>query len=298
MALEKAFQEAGFGEGVYQYAPISASQLETVIASDKVKGGSLTGSDKAGKTMAKLCGENLKKWVLELGGSDPFIVLDDADLDKAAELAVAARFMNNAQACINAKRFIINENIYNEFKEKVINQVEKLKIGDPSDESTDLGPLSKESGLKTLKEQVKDTLNKGGKIGYGDQEQLDQEIDISKGLFFKPLILENIPKDSPAYKEELFGPVMIFFKVKDEDEAIKLANDNQFGLGGSVHTKDVKRGEKVALQIETGMVYVNDFPQDYSELPFGGVKNSGFGREGSYEGCKQFVNIKTIALND
>lgn len=224
--------------------------------------------------------------------------MDDADLDRAAELAVQSRLINNAQACTNAKRFIIQEQVYDEFKEKVIQQLAQINIGDPMKEETKLGPLAKESSVTGLQDQIKDCLDKGATIGYGDEDQLNKKVDPSQGFFFKPMILEDIPSDSEAYKEELFGPVFSFFKVKDDEDAVKLANDCQYGLGGAVHSADLKRGEKVALQVETGMMNVNDITRGYGELPFGGVKNSGFGREGGLEGCRQFVNIKTLTLTE
>lgn len=205
--------------------------------------------------------------------------------------------INNAQACTNSKRFIVHEKVYDEFKQKVIEHLDKIKVGDPNDEETDLGPLAKESGLKDLQEQVIDCIKKGATVGYGDEAQLYKEVDPSKGFFFTPMILENVPEDCEAYKEELFGPVFIFFKVKDDEEAIKIANDNQYGLGGAVHTQDYKRGEKIALEVETGMMNINDITRGYGELPFGGVKNSGHGREGSFHGCREFVNIKTVTLS-
>jgi len=206
--------------------------------------------------------------------------------------------INNAQACTNSKRFIIHEKVYDEFKQKVVEHLDDTKIGDPSSEETKLGPLAKESGVKDLKEQVNECIEKGGKVAYGDKNQLSEEVDPSKGFFFTPMILEDIPKDCDAYKEELFGPVFIFFKVNNDEEAIELANENQYGLGGAVHSKDKSRAEKIAMEVETGMMNINDITRGPGELPFGGVKNSGYGREGGIEGCRQFVNIKSITYTE
>lgn len=211
-------------------------------------------------------------------------------------MGVDGRMKNNAQACTNSKRFIIHEQVYDEFKEKVISLLDSFKVGDPSSEDTTLGPLAKESSVITLRNQVKDCLQKGGKIGYGDQDQLDRDIDPSKGFFFTPIILEDIPEDSVAFSEELFGPVFTFFKVKDDQEAIAVANSSKYGLGGAVHTTDLERGRKIALQVESGMVHVNGNSSKQGYCPFGGVKYSGYGREGGKEGCRQFVNIKTISI--
>jgi len=294
-AMQKVYEEAGF-EGVYQYAPIRSEDLELAVSHKYCRGGSLTGSTVAGKSFGEICGRYAKKCVLELGGSDPFIVLDDANLDKAADLGVKSRFKNNAQACTNAKRFIVHESVYDEYKQKVIDILSKMKVGDPMDEKTDLGPLAKENSIKALRHQIKDTVDKGGKIGYGDEAQLEGDIDASKGFFFTPVILEDIPEDSEAYREELFGPVLSFFKIKDDEEAIRLANDNQYGLGGAVHTADLERGKKFCLRVETGMMNVNSATGGSNVLPYGGIKNSGYGRESSVHGCREFVNIKTVQI--
>lgn len=234
--------------------------------------------------------------MLELGGSDPFIVLDDANLAKAAKSGVTSRLINNSQACTNAKRFIVNENCYDEFKEKVIEELKEYTTGDPASEDTTLGPLSKEDAVLNLRKQVLKSIELGAKVAYGDESQLTTDLDPSKGFFFTPMILEDIPKDSPAYNEELFGPVIGMFKVKDDQEAVDVANDHEYGLGGAVFGTDIERAEKVALQIESGMVNINDITRGYKELPFGGVKNSGYGREGGIEGCREFINIKSITI--
>ena len=294
--LEKLFLEAGFPEGVYQYAPIDYKDVELVISDKRIRGCSLTGSANSGKIVGKICGAHIKKCVLELGGADPFIVLDDADISKAAKAGVASRLVNNSQACTNAKRFIVNEKIYDEFKEKVIQELDALKIGDPTEEDTTLGPLAKEEAVKGLRDQVLKSVEKGAKVSYGDESQLSTELDPTKGFFFTPIILEDIPKDSPAYNEELFGPVIGMFKVKDDQEAIELANDHEYGLSGAVFSTDIERAEKVALEIESGMMNINDISKGYKELPFGGVKSSGYGRESSMQGCREFINIKAVAI--
>lgn len=296
MELENLFLEAGFPEGTYQYAPIDYEDVERVIADKRIRGCSLTGSAASGKIVAAFCGKHIKKCVLELGGADPFIVLDDADLDKAAKCGVTSRLINNSQACTNAKRFIVNEKIYDDFKEKVIEELKVYKAGDPKSEETTLGPLSKEEAVILLRNQVIESIEKGAKVAYGDESQLTSELDPSKGFFFTPMILEDIPKDCPAYNQELFGPVIGMFKVKDDQEAIDIANDHEYGLGGAVFGADISRAEKVALQVESGMVNINDFTKGYKELPFGGCKNSGYGREGGIEGCREFINIKSITI--
>jgi succinate-semialdehyde dehydrogenase/glutarate-semialdehyde dehydrogenase len=295
LELERLFQEAGFPKGVYQYFPINYKDGERAIASKKVRGCSLTGSGKAGQSVGEYCGKHLKKCVMELGGADPLIVLEDADLDKAAKVGVSARMRNNAQACTNAKRFIVHESVYDEFKEKVIEQLKTFVKGDPMDENTTLGPLSKVAAVETLRKQVRESIEKGAKVGYGDQEQLTQEIDPSQGAFFTPMILEDFPKDSPAYHDELFGPVVCMFKFSTDQEAIDIANDHEYGLGGGVWSRDWQRAEKIALEIESGMVYVND-KGGHIQLPAGGCKNSGFGREGGPQGIREFVNIKSVSI--
>lgn len=258
MTLEKLFVDAGYEEGVYQYAPIDYEDVELVIADKRVRGVSLTGSAMSGRIVGGFCGKHIKKCVMELGGSDPFIVLDDADLDKAASVGVFSRLLNNAQACTNAKRFIVHEKIYDEFLEKVKAELDKAVIGDPTSEETTLGPLAKEESVHLLRSQVLKSLEKGAKVAYGDESQLTTLLDTSNGFFFTPMILEDIPVDCPAYNEELFGPVIGFFKVKDDQEAIDLANSHSYGLGAAVFGKDIERAERVAAEIESGMVNIND----------------------------------------
>jgi succinate-semialdehyde dehydrogenase/glutarate-semialdehyde dehydrogenase len=282
--------------GVYQYFPVNYEDVEMVIADKRIRGCSLTGSGASGRIVGAFCGAHIKKCVLELGGADPFIVLDDANLEKAAKAGVTSRLINNSQACTNAKRFIVNENVYDDFKQKVIDELTQIKIGDPREDDTNLGPLAKEEAVHNLRKQVLASIEKGAKVVYGDESQLNTELDTSKGFFFTPMILEDIPKDSPAYNEELFGPVIGMFKVKNDDEALELANDHEYGLSGCVFGTNLERAEKVALEIESGMVNINDFSKGHKELPFGGVTSSGYGREGGIDGCRQFINIKAVSI--
>lgn len=289
-AIEDIFKEAGAEAGVYTNLFIGGDKIGKLAEDDRIKGLSLTGSEKAGASLAEAAGKNLKKSVLELGGSDPFIVLEDADLDDAVAKAFDGRMKNTGQSCTAAKRIIVVEAIADEFLEKFTAKMSGLKVGDPSDESTEIGPLSSEGAAKQLAEQVEDTV-KAGAIAVIGGKRLDRE-----GAFMEPTILTNLKPGMRAYHEELFGPVASFYKVKDENEAIKLANDSTFGLGGAIFSKDVKRAEKVALQIETGMVFINSTTNSSPELPFGGTKRSGYGRELSSLGIEEFVNKKLIRI--
>lgn len=294
--LEKVFLEAGFDEGIYQYFPINYKDSEVIISDKRIRGVSVTGSAQSGRSVGALCGQYIKPCVMELGGSDPLVVLDDADLGKAASLGVTSRLNNNAQACTNAKRFIAVDAVYDEFKDKICQELDKVKLGDPSLEDTALGPLAKKDSLLNLREQVRKSIELGAKVVYGDESQLTAELDVTKGCFFSPMVLEDIPKESPAYTEELFGPVISLFRVKDEHEAIEIANDHEYGLSGAVFGADVAKAEKVARQIETGMININDISRGKRELPSGGVKNSGFGRESGMEGVRQFTNIRAVTI--
>jgi len=291
-AIEDVFKEAGAEEGIYTNLYVSGKKIGLLAADDRIKGLALTGSEEAGASLAEAAGKNLKKSVLELGGSDAFIVLDDADIDHAVENAFNGRMKNTGQSCTAAKRLIVVESIADEFLEKFTKKMSNLKVGDPADESTEIGPLSSEGAAKGLAEQVKDTIDAGAKVLLGGK-RLDRE-----GAFMEPTILTNIKKGMRAYHEELFGPVASFYRVKDEAAAIALANDSNFGLGGAVFSKDVERAEKVALQIETGMIFINTATQSSPELPFGGTKRSGYGRELSSLGIEEFVNKKLIRISE
>ena len=290
-AIEDLFIEAGAAEGIYTNLFISSKKIDKLAQDNRIKGLALTGSEEAGASLAESAGKNLKKSVLELGGSDPFIVLDDADIDNAVEQAFNGRMKNMGQSCTAAKRLIVADAIADEFLEKFSKRMSGLKVGNPADETTEIGPLSSEDAVKKLAEQVKDSIAAGATAVLGGK-RLERD-----GAFMEPTILTNLKPGMRAYHEELFGPVASFYRVKDEDEAIKLANDSEFGLGGAVFSKDIKRAERVALQIETGMVFINQPTASSPELPFGGTKRSGYGRELSSLGIEEFVNKKLIRIS-
>lgn len=291
-AIEDIFKEAGADEGIYTNLFISGKDIGKLADDKRIKGLSLTGSEKAGASLAEAAGKNLKKSVLELGGSDAFIVLDDADLDHAVEQAYNGRMKNMGQSCTAAKRIIVMEGIADEFLQKLTDKMKGLRVGDPAEESTEVGPLSSNDAVEKLEEQVRETIDAGATVLLGGSRMKDRQ-----GAFMEPTILTDIKPGMRAYHEELFGPVVSFYKVKDEQEAINLANDSDFGLGGAVFSKDTARAEKVALQIETGMVYINEPTSSSPELPFGGTKRSGYGRELSSLGIQEFVNKKLIRIS-
>ncbi len=288
IAFEKLWRDAGAPAGTYTNLLISHEQVSRVIDDPRIKGVALTGSVEAGKTVAARAGQNLKKSTMELGGSDAFIVLEDADLDKTVKWAVWAKMNNNGQCCIAGKRFIVVESLADTFLEKFQAALMALRPGDPMDKTTTLGPMSTEAALVKLLDQVKQAVAKGAKLVMGGNR-----IDHA-GSFMEPTILTNIQPNNPAFRDEFFGPVALLFRVKDEDEAIALANDSDFGLGGSVFTKDEARGKRVANRIDTGMVFINHPTWTAADLPFGGIKNSGYGRELASLGIQEFVNKKLI----
>ncbi len=288
LAMEEVIREAGLPENIFRSLLISAAQTGDVIADERVRAVTLTGSCDAGRKVASLAGQHLKKTVLELGGSDPFIVLADADLDLATEVAVASRFMNCGQSCIAAKRFIVEETIYDAFLERFQAAVAALNWGDPNAEDTRLAPMARHDLRDELHEQVGRSVAEGAKILLGGEPVDDA------GAFYQATILTDIPAGSTAYREELFGPVASVFRVKDAAAAVSLANDTCFGLGGSIWTGDSERGEALAREVETGAVFVNGLVKSDARLPFGGVRDSGYGRELSHHGLKEFVNAKTI----
>jgi len=288
MAIEKIFIDAGFPENVFRNLMISASQVQSVIEDERVSAVTLTGSEPAGRQVAANAGKNLKKSVLELGGSDPFVVLEDADLEHTVKNAVISRFLNSGQSCIAAKRFIVIESIADAFLEEFKIQVESLNIGNPLDRDTKLAPMARKDLRDELHQQVVDTINKGASAVTGCQPVE------GPGAFYKPSILANVSHGMRAYDEELFGPVAIVIIAKDENEALRIANDTRFGLGGSVWTANVTRGEAIARKIKAGSVFVNGFVKSDPRLPFGGIKASGYGRELSHHGMHEFVNAKTI----
>jgi succinate-semialdehyde dehydrogenase / glutarate-semialdehyde dehydrogenase len=289
--IEKIFQEAGFPENLFRTLLIPGSQVNYLIENPIIKAITLTGSEAAGRSIAKHAGQNLKKVVLELGGSDPFVVLADADVQKSAETAIAARMLNAGQSCIAAKRFIVHEAVIEPFAKKVKELIRKLKVGDPLSEETQIGPLARPEFIDDLNVQVKASIKMGAKLELGGKK-----IDHA-GNLFEPTLLTNVRPEMPVFKEETFGPVFPIIKVKSEEEAIRIANQSEFGLGGSIWTQNLEKGEALARQIESGAVFVNSMTKSDPRLPFGGIKNSGHGRELSYFGIHEFVNIKTIWLD-
>jgi len=288
LAIEKIFHDAGFPDGTFISMMISRDDTAKVIADPRVQAVTLTGSEIAGSKVAATAGENLKKTVLELGGSDAFIVLDDCDVDEAVRVGVASRFLNCGQSCIAAKRFIVLDSIANQFIPKFKEAVEDLKIGDPLDSSTNLPPMARQDLRDELHRQVQDSIDQGAIPLCGCK--IDQNIHAG----YPASIIDYVKPGMRAYKEELFGPVAIIIRAKDEDDAIKIANDSPYGLGGSVWTGNPYRGEDLARQIQSGASFVNGIVKSDPRLPFGGVKKSGYGRELSELGMHEFVNIKTI----
>jgi len=289
-AIAELFADCGLPNGVFTNLFIPSDFVESIISDDRVQGVSLTGSEKAGASVAGLAGKHLKRSVLELGGNDPFIVLEDADLEKTIELAVKGRMVNAGQSCVAAKRFIIVRAVADDFLEGFKEAMSNLEMGDPMDEDTTLSPLSTEDAAVKLQRQVQATIDAGATVLLGG-DRPDR-----KGAYFNPTILTDVTPDMPTYDQELFGPVATVYIVDDEEAAIKLANDSSYGLGGSVYTKDIARGRRVAERIETGMMFVNQPTNSQAELPFGGIKNSGYGRELSHLGILEFVNKKLIHL--
>lgn len=292
IAIEDLFKEAGAPEGLYTNLLISGKRASALVSDERIKGVSLTGSEAAGASVAAEAGKHLKKSVLELGGSDAFIVLEDANIDKAVEWAVIGRMNNNGECCVAAKRIIAVEAIADEFLAKFKEKLAKIKVGDPMDPSTELGPLSSEEAAVQLADQVDRSVKAGARVLLGGKRPN------RPGAYMDPTILTNLKPGIPAYHEELFGPVASFYRVKDEQEAIRLANDSDFGLGGSVFTQDIERGQRVADQIDTGMVFINHPTWTKEELPFGGTKRSGYGRELSELGINEFVNKKLIRISE
>lgn len=288
LAIESVFRDAGFPKGVFQTLLIDSEATAEVIAAPEVKAVSLTGSEAAGKAVAKLAGNHLKKCVLELGGSDPYLILEDADLEQAAKVCAKGRLLNNGQSCIGAKRFIVVERVYDEFLRLFKAEMAAAVMGDPMEESVDLGPMAREDLRDDLHDQVAKSLKKGARCVLGG------EVPDRKGAFYPATILTEVAPGQPAYDEELFGPVASVIKVQDEPEAIRVANDSPFGLGAAIFTRNTEAGERIAREIESGSVFINAMVKSDPRLPFGGIKNSGFGRELSEFGIREFVNIKTI----
>ena len=288
LAIGEIFQKAGFPEGVFQTLLVGSNKVAQIITDDRVKAGTLTGSEPAGASLASLAGQNIKKTVLELGGSDPFIVLETADINAAVEAAVTARMLNNGQSCIAAKRFILISSIADEFESRMAEKFADLKIGDPMLPDTEVGPLATPDILTELHQQVQICVEAGAKVLTGGQ-LLEQP-----GNFYPPTILTQIPEGTPAYSEEFFGPVALIFRVNSLDEAITLANSTIFGLGASGWTTNQAEQERLIRELEAGAVFINGLVKSDPRLPFGGIKRSGYGRELSSQGIHEFVNIKTV----
>jgi succinate-semialdehyde dehydrogenase/glutarate-semialdehyde dehydrogenase len=288
LAIEDVFRRAGFPDGAFQTLLVGSDAVPRILEDNRVVAATLTGSEPAGRSVAGIAGKQIKKTVLELGGSDPFIVMPSADLREAVATAVKARTINNGQSCIAAKRFLVATEIYDEFERAFVEEMKSLRVGDPLDEVTDIGPLATEQILKDVDEQVKTSVAAGAHILTGGKK-LE-----GAGNFYPPTVLANIPHDSPAYCEEVFGPVALLFRVKSIDEAIQLANGTTFGLGAAAWTNDALEQERFIDEIEAGCVFINGMVASDPRLPFGGGKNSGYGRELSEFGIREFVNIKTV----
>ena len=291
IAIQDLFREAGSPDGLYTNLLMSGKRASALVSDKRIKGVSLTGSEAAGSNLALEAGKHLKKSVLELGGNDAFIILEDADMEKTVDWAIVGRINNNGECCIASKRFIAVESVADEFLKKFTEKMAKLKIGDPMHKDTDLGPLSSEAAAVQIAEQVDRAVKNGAKAILGGK-RVECE-----GAFMQPTVLIDLKPDNPVYYEELFGPVATFYRVKNEEEAVKLANDSPFGLGGSIFTQDIARGKRVADQIDTGMVFINHPTWTQADLPFGGTKGSGYGRELSELGINEFVNKKLIRVS-
>lgn len=291
LAVEEVFQQADFPEAVFRTLLVGSKQVEAIIEHPLVKAVTLTGSTPAGRAVAQKAGQRLKKTVLELGGSDAYVILEDADLDLAVEACVNSRLINSGQSCIAAKRFIVVEPLRAEFEARFVERMRRVKMGDPLAEDTVVGPQARRDLRDDLHDQVRRSLESGAKCLLGGV------LPDGPGAFYPPTVLTNVSQGCPAYEEELFGPVAAIIPVENEAEAIRVANDTVFGLGAAVFTQDLARGERLAAEeIEAGCCFVNSFVKSDPRLPFGGIKESGYGRELSHYGLKEFVNIKTVYM--
>jgi succinate-semialdehyde dehydrogenase/glutarate-semialdehyde dehydrogenase len=292
LAIEDVFRRAGYPEGAFQTLLIGSDKVQRVIDDPRVRAATLTGSEGAGRQVGSEAGENIKPSVLELGGSDPFIVMPSADLEKAVSTAVTSRTLNNGQSCINAKRIILHEEIADEFERRFVEGMAALKVGDPMDEETEMGPLATPQIREDVDSQVKKSVEAGARVLTGGKP-----VD-GPGNFYPPTVITDVPEDSPAYREEIFGPAASLFRARDVDDAIRIANDTSFGLSSSAWTNDPDEQERFVNEIEAGMVYVNRMTESTPEIPFGGAKNSGYGRELSHFGIREFTNIKTVWIDE
>ena len=292
LLIEKIFHESDLPNDLFRTILIDHDQSEKLIGHDKVRGVTLTGSDGAGSIVGQQAAKAIKKSVLELGSNDAFIVLEDADLELAVETCTQARLINNGETCVAAKRFIVVDSVYDEFRKRIIEKFESKKAGDPMDKSSDFGPLARKDLQEKLHEQVEESVNKGATISVGGQ------LPAGKGSFYPATILENVKKGQPAYDDELFGPVASLIRAKDQDDALRIANDSRYGLGGAIFSKDEEKAIRLAREeFDTGMVYINGYGLANPALPFGGVKSSGHGREHGGFGIKEFVNIKGLHVH-
>jgi succinate-semialdehyde dehydrogenase / glutarate-semialdehyde dehydrogenase len=291
LAIEDIFSRAGFPEGAFQTLLVGSDAVEEILRDTRVVAATLTGSEPAGRSVAGIAGNEIKKTVLELGGSDPFIVMRSANLQQAVATAVKARTINNGQSCIAAKRFIVSQEIYAEFEERFIEEMKALTVGDPLNESTEIGPLATEQILKDVDEQVKTSVAAGAILLTGGKKRE------GAGNFYEPTVLANIPENSPAYSEEIFGPVALLFRVEGVAEAIRVANATTFGLGAAAWTNDEGERDEFIDNLEAGCVFINGMVASDPRLPFGGIKNSGYGRELGEFGIREFVNMKTVSIS-
>lgn len=292
LAIEGIFKEAGFPENLFRTLLIGSKAVANLIKNNRIMAATLTGSEYAGSKVAEMCGKYLKKTVMELGGSDSYIVLADADIDKCAKTAVKARMINAGQSCIAAKRFIVAKEVHDLFLEKISRLIRELKTGNPENSEANIGPLARPDLLEDLDEQVKKSVAAGAKIELGGK------IIPGDGYYYEPTLVSGVTSEMTLFKEETFGPVLAVIRAKDEADAIRLANDSIYGLGGSLWTRDLEKGTRLARQVQSGAVYVNGMTKSDPRLPFGGIKRSGYGRELSHYGIKEFVNIKTIWVGE
>lgn len=292
LAIEELFRDADFPEDVFRTVLISGKKVENMIAHKSIVAVTLTGSDKAGRAVAKSAGSHLKKCVLELGGSDAYVILDDADLDMAVQACVNGRLLNAGQSCIGAKRFIVTPKIFDRFEAMFVSEMKKASMGNPFDEKNKLGPLAREDIREDLIAQVNKSVEMGAHLLCGGKVDLT-----SQGFYYPATVLSNVQPGMPAYSQEMFGPVATIIKAKDETDAIRIANDTHFGLGAAVFTSDIEKGKRIAeFELEAGCCFVNDFVKSDPRLPFGGIKESGYGRELSIYGAHEFANIKTVYI--
>ncbi|MDT0530938.1 NADP-dependent succinic semialdehyde dehydrogenase [Micromonospora sp. DSM 115977] len=292
LLLEDLFRRAGFPEGAFTTLLVGSAEVDRVLSDPRVRAATLTGSEGAGRSIAQIAGRELKKTVLELGGSDPFVVMPSADLDRAAEVATTARCQNNGQSCIAAKRFIVHADVFDAFAEKFAANMSALRIGDPMDPDTDVGPLASEGGRDEIHAQVRDAVDKGATVLCGG------ELPAGPGWFYPPTVVTDLRPEMRMWSEEVFGPVAGLYRVSSYDEAIEVANGTSFGLGSNAWTRDPEEQERFAVDLDAGNVFVNGMTTSYPELPFGGVKNSGYGRELSALGMREFCNTKTVWVGE